>query len=378
MSERPVVLITGGGTGGHVYPALAIAEGLRTWAEVVYVGDTRKLEARVVPVRGWPFVGLVTQPFPRRVGVSFIGFLTRLGWNILQCLKLLRRYRPRLVVGVGGYVSAPLIIAAGMRHVPVVLHEQNVRPGVANLKLQRYASLILLSYEGSRSYFQASCPIILTGCPPNPYLHGMNRAEARERLGLGDTLRMVLIVGGSGGAEALNKAVVAMLPQIAQVSTDLFIYHITGPRYFETVAEQIGRLPLQEKIGRFYRAVPYSEEIQYPYAAADLIVCRAGAATLNEITTLGLPAILVPSPNVTDNHQEINARELADHGAAEVLLEAELSGETLWASISRLCRDAPRLAQMSAASRALARGDAQAEIIKVLKPFLEREGTTTP
>lgn len=370
--ERPLIMITGGGTGGHVYPALAIAEGLRPWAEVVYVGDARKLEARVVPQRGWPFVGLVTQPFPRRGGLPLVGFLTRLAWNVARCLKLLHHYRPRLVIGVGGYVSAPLIIAAGMRHIPVVLHEQNVRPGTANLKLQRYASLILLSYEGARNYFQATCPIILTGCPVDPHLKEVSRAEARERLGLESTGQVVLVVGGSGGAEALNRAVVEMLPQLALKPTDLFIYHITGPRYFDAVTRQIAELRLPEEIERFYRAVPYSDEIQYPYAAADLIVCRAGSATLSEIMALGLPAILVPSPNVTDNHQEINARELANHGAAEVLLEAELNGKTLLEAISRLCAEASRLAQMKAASRALAREDAQAEIVRALMPFLER------
>jgi len=365
-------MITGGGTGGHVYPALAIAEGLRPWAEVVYVGDARKLEARVVPERGWPFIGLVTQPFPRRGGLSLLGFLPRLVWNVGRCLKLLHRYRPQLVIGVGGYVSVPLIVAAGMRRIPVVLHEQNVRPGAANLQLQRYASLILLSYEGARNYFRAPCPILLTGCPVNPDLKAVSRAEARERLGLESSGRVVLVVGGSGGAEALNSAVVEMLPLLAPRPTDLFIYHITGPRYFDAVARQIAELKLPEATEGFYRAVPYSDEIQYPYAAADLIVCRAGSATLSEITALGLPAILVPSPNVTDNHQEINARELASHGAAEVLLEAELTGKTLLAAISCLCGDASRLARMSAASRALAREDAQAEIVRLLKPLLER------
>jgi len=371
MSQLPTVLITGGGTGGHVYPALAIAEGLQPLARVIYVGDRRKLEARVVPSRGLPFVGLTTYPFPRGGLWPKLCFLPRLTLSVLRALCTMLRYRPALVVGVGGYVSAPVVIAAGLLRRRVALHEQNIRPGVANLKLQRWADLVMLSYEGARPYFDEGRRIEVTGCPLNPRLLGVDRAEARQRLGLDETARVVLVVGGSGGAESLNRAVVEMLPRLLEKPPNLFIYHLTGPRYFEAVSAQVaafGGAP-----SRVYRAEPYSDEIQYPYAAADLIVCRAGSATLNEITALGLPALLVPSPNVTDNHQEVNARELEAHGAAEVLLDAELNGDRLSAAIERLFRDEATLARMRERSRELGRTDAQAEIVRVLRPLLGKQ-----
>lgn len=370
MPQQPTVLITGGGTGGHVYPGLAIAEGLRPLARVVYVGDRRKLEARVVPQRGLPFIGLTTHPFPRGGFWSRLCFLPRLTLSVLRAMGTVLRHRPALVIGVGGYVSAPVVIAAGLLKRRIALHEQNVRPGVANLKLQRWADLVMLSYEGARPYFDKRRRIEVTGCPLNPRLLGVDRAEARRRLGLDETARVVLVVGGSGGAESLNRAVVEMLPRLLEKPWNLCVYHLTGPRYFDAVSAQVAAFGTD--LSRVYRAKPYSDEIQYPYAAADLIVCRAGSATLNEITALGLPAILVPSPNVTDNHQEVNARELEAHGAAEVLLDAELNGERLYAAIERLLQDEATLARMRKRSRELGRTDAQAEIVRVLRPLLEK------
>ncbi|HIE50956.1 MAG TPA: undecaprenyldiphospho-muramoylpentapeptide beta-N-acetylglucosaminyltransferase [Armatimonadetes bacterium] len=369
MTELPTVIITGGGTGGHVYPALAMAEGLRPYAQVVYVGDRTRLEARVVPARGVPFVGLKTYPFPRRSRLGQGVFALRLGLSVLRAWAVVRRYRPQLVVGVGGYVSVPTVLAASRQRVRIVLHEQNVRPGRANLWLQHRAALVMLSYAGARPYFAPTTRTVVTGCPVNPRLFGVTRAEARRHLGVEETRRMVLIVGGSGGAAALNEAVVALLPRLLAEQPPWLVYHITGPRYFEGVRARVEELG-DERLAPYYRGVAYSDEMEQPYAAADLIVCRAGSSTLNEITALGLPAVLVPSPHVTDNHQEINARELEVQGAAQVLLDADLSGDRLYTTLAQLLSDEARLAQMGAASRALGRRDALERIVQVLREEL--------
>ncbi len=349
-------VITGGGTGGHVLPALAIADALEARghdrSSLHYVGAARGIEARLVPPTGLAMTLLPGRGIQRRLTPANLGAAWGLVVAFLRAVGLLGRLRPRVVVAVGGYASVAVALAAVLRRIPVVVAEQNTAPGAANRLVARFAKASAVSFEGT--------PLpraVVTGNPVRPEIaalgDGTARAGARRRLGIGDDRQLVLVAGGSLGALRINRAVLAALPSWRDRS-DLAVRHAVGRRDWEAIRADV---PADHGTVA-YVPLEYEDDMPTALAAADLAVCRSGSGTCFELAAAGLPSILVPSPYVTADQQTGNARRLEAAGAAVVVPDAELDGDRLVEEVDALLGDAGRRLRMAAAARAWARPDA--------------------
>lgn len=355
------IALAGGGTGGHVYPALAIGDVLRERGhQVLYYGDPDRLEGRVAPERGYTFRPVHAMQYPRGGIVGKIVFAFGLFRSIFATRSELKRDDVDLVLGVGGYISAPPVLAAYTLGARRVIHEANAVPGKANQLCGRFADAILLTFERTRGRFPAEKPKHLVGVPVNPKVLKGDRAAARARYGLEPDLPVVLFVGGSLGAAKLNELAIAA----AKGERAFQILHLTGPRYYAEVEEALGRVP------DGVRLVDYEDRMGDAYAAADLAVCRAGSSTLAELCAVGLPSVLIPSPNVTENHQEENARGLEDGGAAVVMVEKGWDVDANLATLRALLADDERLASMREAAHDMARLEAAREAADIVEATL--------
>jgi UDP-N-acetylglucosamine--N-acetylmuramyl-(pentapeptide) pyrophosphoryl-undecaprenol N-acetylglucosamine transferase len=365
------VVVTGGGTGGHIYPGLAIAERLREdWgAEVLFVGGDR-LEREIVPRAGIPFVSVPAAQLPRTPGIRSIGALLRTVAGAAQAARFLRKFRPQVVVATGGYASAPVAFAAALLGIPILLQEQNAFPGLTNRLVARWAARIAVAHEEAGRHFPPG-KVVATGIPMRSSLFMGSRERARDRFGLSLAQATVLVLGGSQGAKLLNRAILDALPYLDGARVQ--VLHQTGKAHIGWVREEAERLG-REGLRVPYMPLPYldMEEMADAYAAADLVVCRAGATTLAEITAVGLPAILVPYPYAAEGHQERNAKVLAEAGAAVILLQEELDGRRLSEEISRLLQDRPRLRAMAEASRRCGRPDATRQVVDLVLEVARR------
>jgi len=346
MTAAPVV-VAGGGTGGHLYPGLALADALRTrGVPVVFVGTAGGIEARVVPAAGYPF-HLVPGRQLRGGGVgrAVVGLATAVG-AAFRGLGLLGELRPALVVGVGGYASVAVVVAAAARGIPTVLLEQNAVPGAANRLLARLARRVCVGFAESAELFPAG-RALFTGNPVRADV--LQPRPPRDRPGL-------LVFGGSAGAHRLNEATLEALAMLGRAATGLDVTHQTGATDLEGVRSRYTAAGIRARVE------PFITEMGAAYAAADVVVARAGAMTCAEVTAVGLPAILVPYPWAADDHQRRNAEILARAGAAEMILDAELTGFRLAGSLRTLLENPDRRAAMAARARTLGRPDAAHQV----------------
>ena len=352
------VVLAGGGTGGHVYPAIAMGEALRNRGhEVVYVGDPDRLEARVAPDKGFEFHGLKAPKYPRSGLIGKMRFAIALLAATLRARRILGRLQADLVLGVGGYIMAPTVLAAKTRGIPRVVHEANVTPGMANRLCARYAQLVLLTYAATEKKLNTSAPFEVVGCPVNPKILTGNREEALKRYGLTPDQPVLTVVGGSLGAATLNAIALAASRQTPR---EWQVLWITGPRFHDEVLRDLGDIP------KGVCVVGYEDRMQDAYAASTLVAARAGSSTLSELTAIGKPALLIPSPNVTDNHQEANARGLEKEGAAWVLTESDLDIPLALRDIEKKLQDSAALEQMASASKTQGRLDVAEQVAEIL------------
>ena len=328
-------LLTGGGTGGHVYPALAIADEIRREQEdgsFLYVGVRGRLESRVVPTRGYPLRYVRSRPFPRSLSpVALAIFGLTLGWGILTAAFILLRYRPHVIVCTGGYVGAPVMFACGLLRkvglcrAKVLVYEPNAHPGLLNQAVGRVADRIGVAFEQAGRWFDMK-RVAVVGFPVRRELLEVTREEARDRLQIPAACLVVFAFGGSGGSRVINEALVDALPRLRD-RQDLMIIHVTGrredPEYHAVTDTQahLDRLGIRGDTSSWYRRQDYMDDIEYGYAAADLVICRGGACTLTEVALCGLPSIVVPLSTAAEDHQAANARELERQGAGRVLYE---------------------------------------------------------
>jgi UDP-N-acetylglucosamine--N-acetylmuramyl-(pentapeptide) pyrophosphoryl-undecaprenol N-acetylglucosamine transferase len=347
------VLIAGGGTGGHLYPGIAVAREVlrrRPDAAITFAGTARGLEARVVPKEGFELdvlrsAGLkATSPAARARGLALLPVSGVDAWRILS------RRRPSVVVGVGGYSSGPVVLAAALRGIPTLLLEQNAVPGFTNRTLARFVSAAAVTFEETLTFFRGKG--FVAGNPVRPEFFESESGPSAHA----DRAR-VLIFGGSQGAHAINMAMVEAASRLAANAARVAITHQTGERDLERVREAYRGAGLDARVA------PFLFEMDREMKSADLIVCRAGATTLAELTAAGRPAVLIPLPTAADDHQRKNAEVLARAGAAELLEQGRLTGEELAARILSLAADPGRRAAMSRAARAFARPDATRVIV---------------
>lgn len=338
------LLLAGGGTGGHLFPAVALAQGLLQRdkdARVQFVGTKRGLEARMLPKLGLPLATVDMAGFVGRGLVGKLQIVPKLMRSIGQAKRILRKFQPDVVIGVGGYSSVPVLLAAKMQGIPYMIHEQNAIPGLSNKLLARWAEVICLSFAGSENHFSGK-RTLLTG---NPLREGLETLD--ENLPEDGTL---LIFGGSRGAQAINHSVVDMLPQLIAKQPNLKILHQTGHDDLEVVRRGYSDAGLDPQ-----QVVPFIDDMAAAYAEAKLVICRAGATTIAELTVCGRPAILIPFPYAAGDHQTANARELDEAGAGCLLPQSELSVERLTQLTSDLLSDRDKLNQMARKGREIGR-----------------------
>jgi UDP-N-acetylglucosamine--N-acetylmuramyl-(pentapeptide) pyrophosphoryl-undecaprenol N-acetylglucosamine transferase len=369
------VLIAGGGTGGHVYPGIAVAEELRRIrpdAEVLFVGGRRGVEAQAVPESGFRIRFVQTRGLPRRAWWRWPGAVLTNLIGFVQALVLVALERPSVVLGTGGYVSGPVSLAAVLLRRPLILQEQNSIPGLANRWLARVADEVHLSFTEARAYFARKDNLKVTGNPVRSFILGGDRATAIAEFGLADGRPTVFVFGGSRGAHRINEASIEAMRRLSGRVDVQFILQ-TGRDDFAWAKQAVETEHLPARV------LPYLRQIHLAYAVADLVVCRSGAMTLAEIAACGTPAILVPYPHAAHNHQEINARNLVERGAATLVLDRELTGERLAREIAHLLADRQTLRRMSAHARTFARLDAAERLARSLERYAAgRRSAATP
>ena len=347
-----------GGTGGHLYPGIAVVGAFRASGsdiEVLFVGTAGGMEARLIPEKGFQFAAVSASGFVGKGTGARLTALWRVSRGFFEARRLLRRFSPHLVIGVGGYVSVPVILASVFLRIPRVILEPNARPGLANRLLAPFCSLIVVAFEGSRRYLRSRGVRVL-GIPVRSEILAVRR-EAKGHLTL-------LVLGGSQGAQAINRTLVAALPLLEPLKERLMIIHQTGNKDFEWVQSAYRAAAPRARVQ------PFIDDMASVYAQADLVVGRSGAGTLGELTALGLPSILIPFPHAA-GHQEDNAREVERAGGARVLLQSELSPEKLAGAVMELLSDPERLSRMGEAAGRLGKPRAAEEIVEACKGLLE-------
>lgn len=361
-------IVAGGGTGGHIYPALAIAQGLRGTfpdCEVFYVGTQRGLEADIVPRTGLPFKTITAAGLKRNLTVKNLPALVLALKGVGEAFKLIREIKPAVVVGTGGYVSGPMLLAAYLSRVPILIHEQNAFPGLTNRMFARVAGCVALTFAEASRYLPSGSKIKITGLPVREEFLRTNREDARGRLGVG-ARTLLFSFGGSRGAEKLNHAMVDVIRTHAG-RPDMLIYHATGKVGYERFLELLSAHGIEPGVMGNITIVPFFYQIADYLAAADLVICRAGAATIAELTCLGRPGVLIPYPYATANHQEYNARALESRGAAVVISDAELTGERLLREVDSLLNHPNKLRAMAENSLRFGKPDALERIIGCIR-----------
>ncbi len=359
------ILISGGGTGGHIFPALSIAEALRRrWpdCEILFVGAEGRMEMERVPAAGYKIIGLPVAGFDRRRLWRNAGVLLKLWRSLTRARRIVREFRPDVAVGVGGYASGPTLKAAQRAGVPTLLQEQNSYAGVTNKLLAKKARRICVAYPDMERFFPAET-IVLTGNPVRKALTEctLSQEEAKSRLGFDPSRPLVLVVGGSLGARTINNSMAASLDSLLDGETQILWQ--TGRS-----GEQTGKGATNGR--KDVIATAFISDMATAYRAADLVVSRAGAGTISELQLLGKPVILVPSPNVAEDHQRKNALALADRGAAVMITDDE-APERLAPAIRKLMADAPARQKLSENILAMALPESDEMIADAVAKIIE-------
>ncbi len=366
-------VITGGGTGGHIYPALAVAEALLrdpSTEQLLYIGKKNGLESTLVPAKGVAFEGIEFYGMPRKLGFGLLKWFMDLKTAIRVSKKLIQAVKPDVVFGTGGYVSAPVLLAAKQLKIPYVIHEPDSHPGLANRLLARGADQITAAFAESAHFLakgRQKQRYQVTGNPIRTDIGQYSKAQAIEKLGLDwDSQKPILLVaGGSQGARRINEALVATLPALIE-ELGLQIIHQTGGKLYE---ETLAQLP-EVMVGHpAYCVRPYYDDMAVVLAMADLALCRAGSLTLSEMYVSGIPTILVPYPYAAADHQRKNAQASVRAGASLMVLDAECTGERIFEELSKLVCHPDRQATMRQAALRLAHPQATQTIIGILKKY---------
>jgi UDP-N-acetylglucosamine--N-acetylmuramyl-(pentapeptide) pyrophosphoryl-undecaprenol N-acetylglucosamine transferase len=368
------VLVAGGGTAGHVFPAIAVAHELARSGDVepVFVGVPDRLEARLVPEAGFRLHHVDAVSIPRRPSPRLLRVPGALRAAVRACERIAREEDAVAAVTFGGYVSFPVDRAAFRRQLPLVLHEQNAVPGLANRVAARWADRVAVTVPGSADRFRHPERCAVTGNPVRQEILDLDpaarRAEARQRFGLAPDVPTLLVFGGSQGARRLNEAVVAAH---GNWSTEgLQVLHAAGRGLYDEAASAWDDARRARPAIRV-EVVDFIDDMAAAYAAADVVVCRAGATSIAELTVLGIPAVLVPYPHATGDHQTANARALEQAGGAVMIADGDLDGASLRAAVEPLLTDPTRHAEVAAAARAFGRPDAAANVARLVLGLLD-------
>ncbi len=363
------MVIAGGGTGGHVFPGIAVAKEFnRTMEnfEVMFVGTTKGIESRVVPKEGFNMKFIRSEGFVGRKIIGKVSSVFKLPLSMKDSYSILKDYQPDVVLGVGGYSSGPVLLTAILMGIPTIVHEQNAVPGLTNKVLGKFTDLVAITYFESMNFFPKGKTFI-TGNPVRDEMLKGDRNRGYEVFGLNKDLFTIFIFGGSSGANNINMAMSEALVYLEEFKEHVQFLHQTGERDFDLVRE-------------FYHArgfrgsvVPFTHDMADAYAVADLIISRAGATTLAELTTCGKASILIPYPYAAGDHQKVNAQKLWDMGAAQMILDNELNGKVLSDMIKHFFNDPDAIGEMEKTSRSVGRPDATKKMIELITRLAARK-----
>jgi len=362
------VIISGGGTAGHINPGIAIAKYIRSknpGCEILFIGTQKGLETRLVPRENFELKLIRVRGFKRKLsGDTFIA-VKELFQGLHEAKSIVREFKPDIVIGTGGYVCGPVLFNAARMKIPTLIHEQNAFPGITNKILARFVDKVAISFKESEKFFKHSKKVVFTGNPIRSEMLNADRKAARNKLGIESGKPLVVIFAGSRGAETINHTVSEML----RLHSDEDKYHIlfaTGEAQHEKIMKKLGSIK-----SKYIKVVPYIYDMADVLAASDLVIGRAGAITISELTALGVPSVLIPSPYVTANHQEYNARALEKQGAGIVILEKDLKHNVLYEQINELLGDKAKLKEMSDNARKMGITNASKQIYALIDELLK-------
>lgn len=357
------VIISGGGTGGHIYPAITIARAIADIepTEFLYVGSKIGLENTLIPKEGLPFVTLDVRGLERKLSARNLVTLGRTAASVFNAERIIRQFRPDVVIGTGGFVCGPVLLAASLSGVPTMVQEQNVIPGITNTILSRFVNRVALGYQEAAVRFKIKKKLVYTGNPVRKDILTVTRQEGRQLLGLEPDKFTLLVAGGSRGARSINNAMIEV-HQHFKHNDDIQILHVTGDHEYDRVMKQLSGVDRNGCFGKGSHIIPYLHHMPAALAAADLAVYRAGAVGLAELTVRGLPSILIPYPYAAEDHQRYNAQALVMCGAAKMILDKMLTGQELLEEIIHLKNDPQALMDMARASKSLGKPQAAHDI----------------
>ncbi|SHI62373.1 undecaprenyldiphospho-muramoylpentapeptide beta-N-acetylglucosaminyltransferase [Lutispora thermophila] len=364
-------ILTGGGTGGHIYPAISIARGILEKykdAEILFVGTEKGMENSIVPKEGFPLRTIKVRGFLRKLTFQNVVAIKENMVSFLECRKIIKEFKPDIVIGTGGYVSGTMVMTAALMGIPTMIHEQNAFPGVTNRILSRYVDKIALTFPEASRYFRYKDKIMVTGNPLRGEITKITKLEGMRALGFDENKPLLLIVGGSRGAKKINESSM-LVAEECEKKREFQLLHMTGESQYKDVIEQYEKKNIPHDTS-YLKVIPYIHNAPYAYAAADLLISRCGAGLISEITALGKPSILIPYPYATDNHQEYNARALEKSNAAIVILESELNEKVLLDKVKYLLANKEKMREMTNNSKKMGKPEATSAIVKIIEGLL--------
>ena len=343
------VIMTGGGTGGHIYPAIAIADEIKSRhpeAEIIFVGTERGMEKDIVPKAGYPIRFITVSGFDRKNPLKLVKTLRDLEHGLHEAKEIIKEFKPNLVIGTGGYVCGPVMKTAASMGIKTYIHEQNAFPGLTNKLLSRRAERVFVAFEDAKKYFKTKKEPITVGNPVRHAFTEVDRQAARAALGVKEDEFMVLSFGGSLGAQRINDEMTVAVERLRD-RAGLRIFFVTGKRYYSTIIENA------DKTNTRVTYLQYIDDMPKYLNACDLAITRSGALTVSEITACGRASVMIPSPYVTNNHQYYNAKVVSDRGGAVLIEEKDLTNGEVADEIDQLMNDRQALEKMEKASSTL-------------------------
>ena len=369
------VLLSGGGTGGHVYPAIAIANKIKEEnpdCEILFVGTEKGLESEIVPKYGYELKTVTVQGFRRKIDFENVKRVFKLCKGLEQSRRIVKKYKPDIVIGTGGYVSGPVLFNSALNKNVTIVHEQNSFPGVTNKILSKVVTKVLTSFEDSHKRFpeESQSKLVLTGNPVRKEILQARKSVSRKKLGISEDKKMVLCYGGSGGSEEINEAMLLVIKNM--VREDVAFIFATGKLYYNDFIKALGDIPLKP----YQRVMPYLDNMADGLAASDIVIGSAGAISLAEITALGKPSIIIPKAYTAENHQEYNAKSIEAQGAGIAILEKDLTPQSLNDAVFKLLGDKELLIDMANNAKKIGKPEAIDLIYnEIMKSYNEAVGS---
>ena len=368
------VILSGGGTGGHVYPAICIGKALQKIekdTELLFVGTNKGMEMDIVPKEGVKLKTIKVRGFKRSLSVDNAKAFFEIFTGLFESAKIIKAFKPDVVIGTGGYVCGPVLLMASLMGIPTLIHEQNAVPGITNKILSRFVKRVAVTYKGTEKQFKYEDRVFYSGNPIREGFQAINKEEGLKVLGFDTNLPLILVTGGSSGAKKINLSMGKLAKDCVE-NKKFQILHVTGKKTYDEVLEYYKVFGIRDFKKGNLKVIPYLSKMAEALSAADLVIARAGAGILSEIAVTGCPALLIPYPFATNNHQEMNARAYEEAGGAKVLLEEGLHETSLFNEVTKLLANNEKRKMMTEAGKKFGKTDSAEIIAKEVMELLKK------